>query len=124
MKVTDFGIARARNTTENLTQTGAVMGTATYFSPEQAQGLTVDERSDVYSLGVVLYEMVAGKAPFIGDNPVTIAYKHVRETPPPLREINPPIPLDYKTIAMKALANNGGVSLQVGRRSTRRPSAI
>ena len=65
VKVTDFGIARA-GTSDGLTQTGSVMGTATYFSPEQAQGLAVDGRSDVYSVGVVLYEMVCGVAPFIG----------------------------------------------------------
>ena len=69
VKVTDFGIARAVNTEESLTQTGAVMGTATYFSPEQAQGLGVDARSDIYSLGVVLYEMVTGRPPFLGESP-------------------------------------------------------
>jgi eukaryotic-like serine/threonine-protein kinase len=106
VKVTDFGIARARNTTENLTQTGAVMGTATYFSPEQAQGMSVDQRSDVYSLGVVLYEMVAGKPPFTGDNPVTIAYKHVRETPPALRSIVPSVPGDFEKIVNHALAKS------------------
>ncbi len=106
VKVTDFGIARARNTTENLTQTGAVMGTATYFSPEQAQGLEVDQRSDVYSLGVVLYEMATGKPPFQGDNPVTIAYKHVREQPPALREVNKAIPLDLAAVIMEALAKS------------------
>ena len=65
MKVTDFGIARA-GTSDGLTQTGSVMGTATYFSPEQAQGLAVDGRSDVYSVGVVLYELVCGVPPFVG----------------------------------------------------------
>jgi serine/threonine-protein kinase len=82
VKVTDFGIARA-DSSEALTKTGAVMGTATYFSPEQAQGLGLDGRSDVYSLGVVLYEMVTGVAPFTADSPVSVAYKHVREEPLP-----------------------------------------
>ncbi len=82
VKVTDFGIARAVNTEESLTQTGAVMGTATYFSPEQAEGVGVDARSDIYSLGVVLYEMVTGRPPFLGDTPVAVASKHVRDQPP------------------------------------------
>ena len=106
VKVTDFGIARASNTTENLTQTGAVMGTATYFSPEQAQGYGVDQRSDVYSLGVVLYEMVTGKPPFAGDNPVTIAYKHVREEPVRPRDINPAIPAAFEAIVLQAMAKD------------------
>ena len=106
VKVTDFGIARAKNTQENLTQTGAVMGTATYFSPEQAQGLGVDQRSDVYSLGVVLYEMVTGQPPFAGDNPVTIAYKHVREQPVPPRQLNPAIPAAFEAIVLQAMAKD------------------
>ncbi|MGH9152732.1 MAG: Stk1 family PASTA domain-containing Ser/Thr kinase [Acidimicrobiales bacterium] len=106
VKVTDFGIARAANTTENLTQTGAVMGTATYFSPEQAQGYGVDRRSDVYSLGVVLYEMVTGRPPFAGDNPLTIAYKHVREAPVPPRQINPAIPAAFEAIVLQAMAKD------------------
>ena len=83
VKVTDFGIARAVNTEESLTQTGSVMGTAAYFSPEQAEGKGVDARSDIYSLGVVLYEMLTGRPPFTGDSPVAVASKHVRDTPVP-----------------------------------------
>ncbi|MGH9300967.1 MAG: Stk1 family PASTA domain-containing Ser/Thr kinase, partial [Acidimicrobiales bacterium] len=106
VKVTDFGIARAANSDENLTQTGAVMGTATYFSPEQAQGHAVDLRSDVYSLGVVLYEMVTGRAPFTGDNPLSIAYKHVQEAAPPPRSLNPAIPAGFEAIILQCLAKD------------------
>lgn len=104
VKVADFGIARAAGTDESLTQTGAVMGTATYFSPEQAQGEGVDARSDIYSLGVVLYEMVTGNPPFSGNNPLAIAYKHVREQPPAPRSLNPAIPPDFEAIVLKAMA--------------------
>jgi beta-lactam-binding protein with PASTA domain/tRNA A-37 threonylcarbamoyl transferase component Bud32 len=106
VKVTDFGIARAANTDQDLTQTGSVMGTATYFSPEQAQGLRVDARSDIYSLGVVLYEMVVGRPPFQGDNPMAIAYKHVREQPTALRRVNPDVPPPFEAIVMQAMAKN------------------
>jgi eukaryotic-like serine/threonine-protein kinase len=104
VKVTDFGIARAVNTEESLTQTGAVMGTATYFSPEQAEGLSVDSRSDIYSLGVVLFEMVTGRPPFVGESPVAVASKHVREDPPSPRAINPGVPPDLEAIILKCLA--------------------
>ena len=106
VKVTDFGIARAANSDQDLTQTGAVMGTATYFSPEQAQGNRVDGRSDVYSLGVVLYEMGVGKPPFSGDNPMAIAYKHVREEPIPPRSVNADVPEAYEAIVLQAMAKN------------------
>jgi eukaryotic-like serine/threonine-protein kinase len=106
IKVTDFGIARAVNTEESLTQTGAVMGTATYFSPEQAEGMGVDSRSDIYSLGVVLFEMVTGRPPFLGDTPVAVASKHVREHPPAPREINPGVPPDLEAIILKCLAKS------------------
>jgi eukaryotic-like serine/threonine-protein kinase len=105
IKVTDFGIARA-GTSEALTQTGAVMGTATYFSPEQAQGLPVDGRSDVYSLGVVLYEMVTGEPPFTGESPVAVAYKHVREDPEPPAARAPDLPPDLEHIILTAMAKD------------------
>jgi serine/threonine-protein kinase len=106
VKVTDFGIARAANSEGDLTQTGAVMGTATYFSPEQAQGNRVDGRSDVYSLGVVLYEMCVGKPPFAGENPMAIAYKHVREQPVPPRSVNADVPEAFEAIVLQAMAKN------------------
>ncbi|MGH9004223.1 MAG: PASTA domain-containing protein, partial [Acidimicrobiia bacterium] len=104
VKVTDFGIARAGGASEGLTQTGSVMGTATYFSPEQAQGLPVDARSDVYSLGIVLYEMVCAVPPFSGDSPIAVAYKHVREEPPRPTVVNPDVPRELEEIILTALA--------------------
>ncbi|TML59331.1 MAG: Stk1 family PASTA domain-containing Ser/Thr kinase [Actinobacteria bacterium] len=107
VKVTDFGIARAaRDAGDNLTQTGTVMGTATYFSPEQASGGAVDARSDVYALGVVLYELVVGQPPFAGDSPVAIAYQHVREAPVPPSRHNPDVSPAFEAIVMKCLAKN------------------
>lgn len=112
VKVTDFGIARAANTQENLTQTGAVIGTATYFSPEQARGEAVDARSDLYSLGVVLFEMVCGQPPFVADSPLSVAYKHVREDPPRPRSINPAVPPALEAIIGQALAKNPAARYQ------------
>ncbi|MGQ0616114.1 MAG: Stk1 family PASTA domain-containing Ser/Thr kinase [Acidimicrobiia bacterium] len=106
VKVADFGIARAlgANPDDALTQAGSVMGTATYFAPEQAQGQPLDPRSDLYSLGVVLYEMVAGRPPFTGENPVAIAYKHVQDPPPSPRRANPDVPPALEAIILKLLA--------------------
>jgi serine/threonine-protein kinase len=106
VKVTDFGIARAVNTEESLTQTGAVMGTAAYFSPEQAEGKTVDARSDIYSLGVVLYEMAVGHPPFTGDSPVAVASKHVRDDPVLPRAAYPACPAALEAVIMKAMAKD------------------
>ncbi|MPY91479.1 MAG: Stk1 family PASTA domain-containing Ser/Thr kinase [Acidimicrobiia bacterium] len=108
VKVTDFGIARAvgGGNTDNLTQTGSVMGTATYFSPEQAQGHPVDPRSDLYALGVVLYEMLVGRPPFSGDTPVAIAYQHVQKAPTPPRQLDPALPAALEAVTLKLLAKN------------------
>src|SRR5215204_4038450 len=108
VKVADFGIARAMNapTESNLTQAGAVMGTATYFSPEQAQGAQPDPRSDLYSLGIVMYEMVAGRPPFTGENPVSIAYKQVHDSPQPLVQIVADVPRAFEAIVAKLLAKD------------------
>jgi tRNA A-37 threonylcarbamoyl transferase component Bud32 len=101
VKVVDFGIARAA-ADDTLTQTGLVLGTASYLSPEQAQGLTVDARSDVYSLGCVLYQMLTGRPPFEGETPVSIAFKHVNETPIPPRDIDRSIPPHLDQAVMRA----------------------
>jgi len=107
-KVTDFGIARAvgRDGEQTMTQTGMVIGTAAYLSPEQAQGNPVDGRSDVYSLGVVLYEMLTGRTPFSGDTALSIAYKHVREDPRPPSELNRDVSPQLDAVTLKALAKN------------------
>ena len=108
VKVADFGIARAIGAAveQGLTQTGAVMGTATYFSPEQAQGAQPDPRSDLYSLGVIMYEMLAGEPPFTGENAIAIAYKQVHDMPVSLRSRNPELAPAFSAIVMKCLAKD------------------
>jgi serine/threonine-protein kinase len=103
VKVMDFGIARA-TAVPSITQTSAVVGTAQYIAPEQAQGLEVDARSDVYALGCCLYEMLTGQVPFTGPTPVAIAYRHVREDPTPPRALNPDVPVPLEQVCLKAMA--------------------
>jgi eukaryotic-like serine/threonine-protein kinase len=106
VKVTDFGIAQAVSSEDQFAEAGSVMGTATYFSPEQASGAPVDGRSDVYSLGVVLYEMLVGRPPFIGDSPVEVSSKHVNDPVPEPSQFNPDVPADLSAIVMEALAKS------------------
>jgi beta-lactam-binding protein with PASTA domain len=104
IKVMDFGIARAG--ASEITEAGAIMGTAHYFSPEQAQGHTVTAASDLYSVGVVLFEMLTGRPPFEGDSPVAIALKHVNQPPPSPRELRPDIPPELEAVVLKALTKD------------------
>jgi beta-lactam-binding protein with PASTA domain len=107
VKVMDFGIARAvADTSATMTQTAAVIGTAQYLSPEQARGETVDARSDIYSAGCLLYELLVGRPPFIGESPVSVAYQHVREAPVPPSHLDPVITPDIDAITLKALAKD------------------
>ncbi len=107
IKVMDFGIARAMSDAQaTMTQTAQVIGTAQYLSPEQARGERVDARSDLYSAGCLLYELLTGRPPFTGDSPVAIAYQHVRENPIPPSRIDPDIPQWADAIVLKAMAKN------------------
>ena len=107
VKVADFGIATVlSDTNTDLTRAGTVMGTATYFSPEQAQGRSVDARSDLYSLGAVLFEMVVGRPPFKGDTPLAVAIKHVQEPPPSPRALGANMAESLEAITLKLLAKN------------------
>ncbi|MGH3353581.1 MAG: Stk1 family PASTA domain-containing Ser/Thr kinase [Nocardioides sp.] len=105
VKVMDFGIARALNDAQStMTQTAAVVGTAQYLSPEQARGEQVDARSDVYSAGCLLYELLTGRPPFVGDSPVSVAYQHVREQAQPPSAHDPTLTREIDAIVMKSLA--------------------
>ncbi len=105
VKVTDFGIARA-GASAKMTETGSILGTAQYLSPEQAKGKSVEQNSDMYSVGIVLYEMLTGQVPFEGENPVAIALKHISDEPVPPQALVPSIPDNLNTVVMKALAKD------------------
>lgn len=102
VKVTDFGIARAA-TASTVTNTSNVIGSVHYFSPEQARGGYTDEKSDIYSLGIVIYEMITGKVPYEGDSPISVALKHIQEEVLPPRSIDPTIPVSLENIIMKCV---------------------
>src|SRR5262245_22626432 len=104
LKVTDFGIARAG--ASQMTEAGSIMGTAQYLSPEQARGAPVTASSDLYSVGIVLYEMLTGKVPFTGDSAIEIAMKHLNDAPKPPSKIRPEIPEDLDQVVLRALAKN------------------
>ena len=104
LKVTDFGIARSG--TSQMTETGSIIGTAQYLSPEQAKGAPVTPASDIYSVGIVLYEMLTGSVPFTGDTPLEIAMKHLSTTPLPPSEQRREVPHELDSIVLRALAKN------------------
>src|SRR5438067_1302791 len=104
LKVTDFGIARSG--ASQMTEVGSIIGTAQYLSPEQARGSPVDQTSDLYSVGVVLYEMLTGQVPFTGDTPLEIAMKHLSEVPKPPSELRPDVPHDLDLVVLRALAKD------------------
>lgn len=105
IKVTDFGIARA-TTSSTITQTGSVVGSVHYFSPEHAKGVSTGAKSDLYSLGIVLYQMLTGKLPFLGESPISVALKHLQENVEEPRRVNPLIPQSVENIILKAMRKN------------------
>ena len=119
VKVTDFGIARAG--ASQMTEEGAIIGTAQYLSPEQARGAPVDQTSDLYSTGIVLFELLTGEVPFTGDSPVEIAMKHLAETPPTPSELRPDVPDDLDLVVVARAREGAGRPLPVRRRDGRRP---
>ena len=104
--LTDFGLARMTQGLDRLTSVGAVMGTPTYMSPEQASGAPLDGRSDIYSLGIILYEMITGRVPFYADTPVALGIKHIQEPPPLARRVVPDLPESVELVLIKVLAKD------------------
>lgn len=105
IKIIDFGLARAIHL-EGMTATGLIMGTPEYMAPEQVAGKQVDERADIYALGVILFEMLTGRVPFIGDSPIAVGFQQLKDPPPSPRSINPQIPEQVERIILKALEKN------------------
>jgi len=104
--LTDFGLARMVEDSVNLTSTGTIMGTPAYMSPEQGSGQKIDARSDIYSLGVVLFEMATGRVPYRAETPIAVVFKHVQDPLPPARSINPDLPESIELVILKSLAKN------------------
>ena len=106
VKLMDFGLVRSTKEAHGLTMTGTVMGTVSYFSPEQGRGERCDSRTDLYALGVVFYEFLTGRLPFTGEDPTSIIYQHIHVAPTPPREVDPGIPEDYQAVCLKCLQKN------------------
>ena len=121
LKVTDFGIARSG--ASQMTEVGSIIGTAQYLSPEQARGAPVDQTSDLYSVGVVLYEMLTGQVPFTGDTPLEIAMKHLSEVPKPPSELRPEVPHDLDSVVLRRIGQGARRALPERRGDGRRPGA-
>src|SRR5947207_481402 len=115
VKVTDFGIAKVTDSAEHLTATGSLLGTPSYMSPEQARGSAIDGRSDLFAVGAILYEMVAGKKAFRGDSITGLIFKIITEEPPPLREQDRETPEELVRIVARALAKDPTARYQTGR---------
>ena len=132
----DFGLAKVLGGSSQLTTTGSIIGTPAYMSPEQLRGDPINHRSDVYSLGVILYHMLVGRPPFEALTTFSLIYQHVEKTPPPLREFNPQVPPEVEAIVLRALAKNPderfdsseqmaeAVNVAVGRKSTTDPGLL
>ena len=104
--LTDFGLARMAEASTKITSSGTVLGTPAYMSPEQGAGTNLDQRSDIYSLGIILYEMVTGRVPYTAETPVAVVFKHIQDPLPSARKINPNLPESVELVLLKALATN------------------